>query len=304
MFDVISWLFAVLLIWLSGAVVLESHSLLAAGIGLLAVTLCIPPVQRRLRASISIPRWIVAVVCLGLVGWEMSVGVAAADQREKLAEAKKLSDIAERAARARANTVAYFNDNKSSILAYIAANRDAGHLSDALGIVNNYLPLVNDSELVAAKRSIDLAQAKLDLPSEASLPLERRAAMFKLLSEEDPGNTELASKAKSLGDELAQEEALHKAEKDRLALIARRRSLIQANFSGFDGSMPKVAAEVKRHMKNPDSYEHVETRYVDTGERIVVITTYRGTNSFNAVVPTTERYEIDENGNVLRPIRY
>lgn len=40
-------------------------------------------------------------------------------------------------------------------------------------------------------------------------------------------------------------------------------------------------------MHNPDSYKHVETRYADEGDYILVATTFRGTNAFGGVVTNT-----------------
>ncbi|WP_052731139.1 SHOCT domain-containing protein [Spirosoma radiotolerans] len=64
-----------------------------------------------------------------------------------------------------------------------------------------------------------------------------------------------------------------------------RREHVESLFSAYDGSHPQLEKAVKSAMKNPDSYEHVETRFRDDGSTIYVITTFRGTNSFGGVVP-------------------
>ena len=51
-------------------------------------------------------------------------------------------------------------------------------------------------------------------------------------------------------------------------------------------------------MKNSGSYEHVSTRYLHNGTTITVFATYRGTNSFGAVVTSTAVAEVDGNGSV------
>jgi hypothetical protein len=70
---------------------------------------------------------------------------------------------------------------------------------------------------------------------------------------------------------------------------------IKKQFSEFDGSHYQFEKYIKSKMKNPDSYEHVKTVYWDKGDHILVQTTYRGTNSFNATVTETEEktYPID-----------
>lgn len=66
---------------------------------------------------------------------------------------------------------------------------------------------------------------------------------------------------------------------------------IDAQFSAWDGSHRGMEKAIKAQMKNPDSYEHVETGYKIIGKEnengvkaLYIVTTFRGTNSFNAVV--------------------
>ena len=58
---------------------------------------------------------------------------------------------------------------------------------------------------------------------------------------------------------------------------------IEKQFSGWDGSHTEFSKYLKNRLKNPDSYDHVKTLYVDKGDHILIETTYRATNSFNAV---------------------
>jgi len=79
-----------------------------------------------------------------------------------------------------------------------------------------------------------------------------------------------------------------------------RKEKIKSQFSAWDGSHKKVESFVKNNMKNPDSYQHIETRYTDKGDYLLVGTKYRGTNSFNAIVPETKLFKVDiETGVVL-----
>ena len=63
-----------------------------------------------------------------------------------------------------------------------------------------------------------------------------------------------------------------------------RTEKIESNFSAWDGSHIKLSRYVKERMKNPDSFEEVSTKYRDNGSKITVQMTYRGTNSFGAIV--------------------
>lgn len=58
-------------------------------------------------------------------------------------------------------------------------------------------------------------------------------------------------------------------------------------FSSWDGSNRELVNYVKEHMKDPSSFEHVETRFRDNGSSYDIIMKYRGKNSFNAT--TTEQ---------------
>ncbi len=52
-------------------------------------------------------------------------------------------------------------------------------------------------------------------------------------------------------------------------------------------------------MNDPDSYEHVETRYGDKGTYLIVTTTFRGKNAFGGVARNTVTAKVDLEGNVL-----
>jgi hypothetical protein len=55
-------------------------------------------------------------------------------------------------------------------------------------------------------------------------------------------------------------------------------------------------------MNDPKSYEHVETRYADKGDHLIVKTTFRGKNAFGGVVPNWVIAKTDLDGNVLEVI--
>lgn len=80
-----------------------------------------------------------------------------------------------------------------------------------------------------------------------------------------------------------------------------RKEQIESQFSAWDGSHKKVVDEIKKQMKNPNSYEHIKTVYFDREKMdnmIKVVCEFRGTNAFNAVVKNTAEAIIDMNGNI------
>lgn len=55
-------------------------------------------------------------------------------------------------------------------------------------------------------------------------------------------------------------------------------------LSAWDGSCRELEKIVKRSMHDPDSYEHVSTRYFEKDSAMVLIMSYRGKNLFGGVV--------------------
>jgi len=74
-----------------------------------------------------------------------------------------------------------------------------------------------------------------------------------------------------------------------------RREKIERGFSGWDGSHRALERWIKKRLKDPGSYEHIETRFGDKGDHVLVITTYRARNSFGGytVESVTAKARID-----------
>ncbi len=66
---------------------------------------------------------------------------------------------------------------------------------------------------------------------------------------------------------------------------------VKALFSSWDGSNKELVNYVKSNMKDPDSFEHVETRIRDKKGVVTAQMVYRGKNSFGATM--TERVVAD-----------
>jgi hypothetical protein len=61
-----------------------------------------------------------------------------------------------------------------------------------------------------------------------------------------------------------------------------------------DGSNYQLIQLVKKSMNDPDSFEHVETKYVDNGSGdVVIFMKFRGNNAFGAKVLTEAVANID-----------
>lgn len=62
---------------------------------------------------------------------------------------------------------------------------------------------------------------------------------------------------------------------------------IQGQFSAWSGAHKSIERYVKQQLKDPDSYEHIETGYNDNGDHLLVITKYRAKNSFGGFAVET-----------------
>lgn len=122
--------------------------------------------------------------------------------------------------------------------------------------------------------------------------LIRNWSGYKRLSELDPSN-ELYQKKRDhyqgLIDERAKREKVEAARKER----------IEKNFSGWDGSHHYLKHLVKEALRDPNSFEHIETGYEDKGSYLLVTMTYRGRNGFGGMVVETVRARVSLDGRVL-----
>lgn len=74
---------------------------------------------------------------------------------------------------------------------------------------------------------------------------------------------------------------------------------VESQFSSWDGSHPALTELIKKNMNDPDSYDHIETKFKDNGDHILVITKFRGANAFGGKVINTVTANVDFNGNVI-----
>lgn len=79
-----------------------------------------------------------------------------------------------------------------------------------------------------------------------------------------------------------------------------RKERIENLFSSWDGSQPEVVKWIKANIKDPDSYKHIETKFIDKTDRVGVITTFTATNSFGGRVKTVCLAQIDTLGTLIK----
>lgn len=165
----------------------------------------------------------------------------------------------------RSSQLAQYNQNKAQLLEQMKQLIDQGEYLKAKRLAGAY-NTVTDPELIKLKNK--------------ATELELVEKVAKIPTAETKKNFEIYEKLLKLAPE-------NKAYKDKYSFYNEKMNRVRSiekQFSQFDGSHTLLEKMIKRSLKNPDSYEHVETVYWDKGNYILVKTTYRGTNSFNAVV--------------------
>lgn len=137
-------------------------------------------------------------------------------------------------------------------------------------------------------------------------PLSERKKKIAQLAKLEPDNQEFADEIQSaiLEEEARKqqllEEARERREKQRLA--EQRKKQIETQFSAWDGSHIQLERIIKKAMNDPSSYDHVETRYADKDDFILVNTTFRGKNAFGGVVKNSITAEFTISGQFIRII--
>jgi len=214
----------------------------------------------------------------------------------------------------KAEAIADFNANAEQILAQINKALDAKNLTEAAKLISKYKKHVTDMRFVALAAKYDAAveevkreQQIAELLAQArKLGVEQYAegvTIYEKLAALDPRNAEYKKKAERYAKLKAEaEERAAKAKAEAAAKEARKK-LIEKQFSGWDGSHYRFERLIKQAMNDPDSYEHVETRYLDMGSHIRVYCTFRGRNAFGGMVKNTKVADFDINGNFIREVQ-
>lgn len=78
-----------------------------------------------------------------------------------------------------------------------------------------------------------------------------------------------------------------------------REELIKKQFHPYDGSHIKLEEYIKENMNDPDTYEHVQTTYKEYIDHLLVVTKFRGTNSFGGVVTNSIGAKVTLKGDIV-----
>ncbi|MBS0467951.1 MAG: hypothetical protein JSS31_12475 [Proteobacteria bacterium] len=262
------------------------------------LVLLLPPSRARISQKISfLPglAWSLVMAFVFVLFMATSMGEVKLRQQAEN-EAKMQRESATRIAKLKADREAEYTKNKAAIIAEVEQQLANNQPREALATINKYMMVTKDPNLGRHLHRANIQTMRLDLANEANLSPERRADIYKALMQED------LNKRPEYEQKLRQMESLLAAKRQQQEDASKRAAMeanVKGQFSSYDGSHRKVEAAIKARLKDPGSYEHVETRYSVNADSITVHTTYRARNSFNALVPGTAVATVDANGNVL-----
>lgn len=215
---------------------------------------------------------------------------------------------------------AYFAEHRADVLAEFAAAVDGKNLATAQAIRDRFILAIKDPEFdLILNRYVELKEEVARAEAEKA----RIAKISKLTGQlASVGATDYGQAITIYGELVALEPA-NKAYQQKLERFTKARDVeearveaaiaaatakvehdkkIEGQFSGYDGSHRKFERLIKQAMNDPDSYDHVETRYIDKGKFIRVFCTFRGKNAFGGTVKNTKVADFSIDGEFLREV--
>lgn len=246
--------------------------------------------------------------------YELEMQIAA-DRATKSLNARRIA--AENAVRKEQERVsalqAEFAASRDQILASIDQAIASNDLTAGTKVIDHFGAAVKDPLYLSAQTKLSEAVSKAKINAEVNeLKAKAKGLMaqnyigaidvYTRLAELEPNN---ASHKRMLAAAIKGNEAVKMAaEKARYEaqVKSERKGKIEAQFSGYSGAHRNFERLIKKSMNDPDSYDHVETRYTDKGDYIRIYMTFRGRNAFGGMVMNTEVADYSIDGDFLRYI--
>ncbi|MFK5892119.1 MAG: zinc ribbon domain-containing protein [Pseudomonadota bacterium] len=230
--------------------------------------------------------WLVTIlIVFGFIG-----AITGESKEEK--RIKQVRQDAAKITKIHAKNAKYFKSHSEEILSSVEKEIQSGNFGNASAITGKYL-LSNNSKILSYHKE---ARTKTVLKRLKGVPAKDygvNKSLYSELVELNPDNSKYKNKLTIYTKKLDAKNTKDKATADR-------KKLIEKSFSSWDGSHRSLEKAIKSSMNDPDSYEHVETRYGDKGSYIFVQTTFRGKNKFGGMVKQTISAKASLEGKILR----
>jgi hypothetical protein len=264
------------------------------------LAILLPPVRERVRAKLPASLMPSPQISLGiafvLLVIQLVMFAGHIEEKRLTQQQRAEHDSAVRIAKVKKDREAEYARDKATIIGQVEALLETRQPREALALANKFLAVNKDPDLGRLQYRAELMVMKLELQDEKAVPLERRAQIYSALIKEEPGGfATYKTKLSEVNEVMAAQKKLREAQ----AAKAEFERGIEGQFSKRDGSHRNVERTLKESLKDPSSYEHVETRYVAHSNSLTVYTSYRAKNSFGAKVLNSAVAEVDAGGNVL-----
>ena len=230
------------------------------------------------------------LVALGIFGNIMNR--IEAHQKEEEAKAKILA--ARKLAKEKRDE---FEANKPQLLEQVKRLIDQGKPDDALASLAKFVQY-KDPDISHVQQLAQTAKRIQALSDELATKPDavRSLAIYEELKALQPSNPLWPA----MIEEIHPRATEARIQQLQAQAVVDRAQAVKRLFSGWDGSVYVVEQAVKARLKDPDSYKHIETKYIDSGVgNIKVFTQYRARNSFNAVIPGTASAEVSPTGELI-----
>jgi len=178
--------------------------------------------------------------------------------------------------------------------------------SQELNIVKSENPAFALEEKITKLQSSEFLKKTLTNMTDKDFDLLQKGELKRSFINHESLNKLFLTKLQKNADQrtiyIAENEELRKkeqeeAEKKKIEDADKARTeMIEKQFSTWDGSHTKLSRLIKDSMNDPDSYEHVETKYWDMKDHLIVNTIFRGKNSFGGVVKNNVKAKISLDG--------
>jgi hypothetical protein len=201
----------------------------------------------------------------------------------------------------------YQADSYQEILSHLKKKEYQSVISEA----DQFISISRDEDKIQnAIRWRDQAETKLKEQQEAAAiaALEKEKAdhiarLQAVIQQKEPGTSEHLEAVRVL-----YHAAPEKARQSFPVLVAKirapeiRAEKIKSQFSAWNGSHVGFVRMIKDAMHDPGSFEHIETRYKDESDHLVVVMDFRGKNQFGALVRNRRSATFDLNGNFIKEL--
>lgn len=271
-----------------------------AGICLItAGALLLPPARKMVfsKTNKRVPaliRFISVFILFGLFGFFTNKSEDSNKSKELAAEERENQEA-----------ISLFNNDRNEVIDSIRNLISCGNYEEAITETDRLL-VTEDSEIeelnkqaITNKEELENARTTEELLAEVENTIEfdyrKYKELYTQLSEIHPNNDDYKEKIAFYSEKIIEDN------QRRIANEERQKN-IESQFSSWNGSHRNLERLIKSSMNDPDSYDHVETTYVNNGNHLRVVTRFRGRNAFGGVITEVVEAKVGINGQILEVV--